>query len=357
MDHLAEQVLEGKPQDYYTRLEQMESNARRTGRGETYVPIEYVPIEEAQENAAAIGWSLSRMVTAKKATEAKWRKQGMRPVPPDTRWMQRAGIDSIEVVGGTLMADGTLVRRNAEEGMQSNLTDDTTRNLALPQHIGMELAEFKQGPNTPSYRLLATALDYEPVSRWSIMESAAELQELNLRLNNPRLDKLVTDMRAFAASPPPEHVMGEAAAANQPSEAGPPFAGVEEEQMLRDVRLEAEEGKVFRLRMYDTYRQDDRGQAIIGYRFEQVEPPAQAMVLFEGEDFAGSPMHAIDSDESLRSLLGFLTLRPGDTDAEYFEEYTPDQMDFAETDAEALQLYTLEPEEGEEAFPLDDWAD
>jgi hypothetical protein len=58
--------------------------------------------------------------------------------------------------------------------------------------------------------------------------------------------------------------------------------------------------------------------------------------LFEGEDFACSPCHAIDSDECIASLMGFLTLRPGDTDAEYFESYTPQQIDYCEQHAEAL---------------------
>jgi hypothetical protein len=49
-------------------------------------------------------------------------------------------------------------------------------------------------------------------------------------------------------------------------------------------------------------------------------------IIFEGEDFAGSPMDADDSDETVAALLTFLTLRRGDTDAEYFESYTPEQL-------------------------------
>jgi hypothetical protein len=512
-DHLAEQILAGVPQDYYTRLKQMEegmhaSHANAGGRPETYLPIEYVPIGEAYENAEVLGLSLERLIKVSKRTEARWRKKGMRPRKPDTRWMKRAGVDSVEVVGGTLMADGTLLRRNGE-AMQTNPVDpagpgesffdeewrkayeeareagesdraareyadeetarlmtvekarwdlppyetayfyenkqwtrkyvnelpdsaflwvgpggkqdeqgrthpltlrslpyknkqgkvdlphlrnaiarltvtrdipevakpkikkracklleqhggqcstyaygggryaanaSTNRNLALPPHIGLELTEFKQGPETPTYALLAAALDYEPVSEAMVSESADELQELNLRLNNPRLDRLVTEMRAFAASPPSEYVMAKPVVPNATTELDVP-----DWNMMRDVSLEAEQGKVFRLRMWDTNRRDRRGQTIMGYRFEQVEPEAQAMVLFEGEDFAGSPMHADDDDKTVRALIGFLTLRPGDTDEEYFASYTPDQMDFAQSDAEALQLYT------EEDMPLEEW--
>jgi hypothetical protein len=69
-------------------------------------------------------------------------------------------------------------------------------------------------------------------------------------------------------------------------------------------------------------------------------------VLFEGDQFRPSPLHADDSDETLYALLAFLTLRPGDTDAEYFADYTAAQMAFAEGDAEQLAyLYADDPSE------------
>lgn len=36
----------------------------------------------------------------------------------------------------------------------------------------------------------------------------------------------------------------------------------------------------------------------------------------------------VDSDDCLRGILGFLTLRPGDTDLEYFEHYTEEQLGY-----------------------------
>jgi len=119
-----------------------------------------------------------------------------------------------------------------------------------------------------------------------------------------------------------------------------------EENILRDVDVDG-----YRLKMWDTYETDRHGKSILGYEFFDRE----GNLLFTGEDFSPSPMHAIDSDDSVRALLGFLTLRPGDTDEEYFAEYTPEQIDFAETDAESLQLYTLEEEEGYPAMEFEDW--
>lgn len=59
-------------------------------------------------------------------------------------------------------------------------------------------------------------------------------------------------------------------------------------------------------------------------------------LLFQGSDFRPSPLHAIDSDETVKALMGFLTLRKGDTDAEYFEAYDAIQIQFSEQYAEAL---------------------
>lgn len=65
----------------------------------------------------------------------------------------------------------------------------------------------------------------------------------------------------------------------------------------------------------------------------------ESTVIFEGSDFGPSPLHAWDSNDTVYALLGFLTLRPGDTDAEYFEGYTAEQTLFAQEHAEVLSCY------------------
>jgi hypothetical protein len=59
-------------------------------------------------------------------------------------------------------------------------------------------------------------------------------------------------------------------------------------------------------------------------------------MLFEGADFGPAPMHCIDSDHAVEALMSFLTLRPGDTDEDYFKNYTPEQLAFCDEHAEAL---------------------
>lgn len=109
-------------------------------------------------------------------------------------------------------------------------------------------------------------------------------------------------------------------------------------ELLRHIRI----GGVFELKMWATARIDNRGQTIIAYDFRRTgsEEP-----IFAAEDFAGSPMHGDDSNEVVEALLGFLTLRPGDTDQDYFEEYTKEQMDFALSQmCETMQLEASEHE-------------
>lgn len=108
---------------------------------------------------------------------------------------------------------------------------------------------------------------------------------------------------------------------------------------LRHVRLEGG----FTLRTWDTNRTRG-GKSMLGY---ELRDPVGS-VLFQGEDFGCSPLHAIDSDDALRGILGFLTLRPGDTEREYFADYTEAQMDFATEHGEWLGF--LYSEEGEGKF-------
>lgn len=122
--------------------------------------------------------------------------------------------------------------------------------------------------------------------------------------------------------------------------------------VLRNVLLS---GTGWRLMTWETGRVDEQhpslrcfARSYLGYAFF---PPGKEEPLFSGDDYGCAPGTAIDSDESLRGLLGFLTLRPGDTDDEYFDKYTPEQLDYCRTDAEELSLWADEDlTEGPETF-------
>lgn len=116
---------------------------------------------------------------------------------------------------------------------------------------------------------------------------------------------------------------------------------------LRHVQLETGHA----LRTWDTGR-TARGRTCIGYQLTD----ADGRVIFTGDDFRPSPCHADDADATLRALLGFLTLRPGDTDADYFADYTPAQREFAASSACELLGY-LHGDDGPGGFVDLDGAD
>jgi len=68
-------------------------------------------------------------------------------------------------------------------------------------------------------------------------------------------------------------------------------------------------------------------------------------VIFSGSDL-GIPAHqTAESKETARALLDFLTLQKGDTDDEYFENYTPRQLAFRDGPAEEVSLWGYDLEE------------
>ena len=82
----------------------------------------------------------------------------------------------------------------------------------------------------------------------------------------------------------------------------------------------------FALRLWETGRRKSTGQEILRYQFKD-----RGKVIFEGADFGCSPMHAIDSVVCVYALLGFIALKKGDTDADYFKDYTPEQLAWSES--------------------------
>ncbi len=113
----------------------------------------------------------------------------------------------------------------------------------------------------------------------------------------------------------------------------------DENNMLRKVRLApyTDQTRAFILTTYDTGRIDSLGKSIVAYTFEK---EGETDPIFSEDSLCVSPMHAIDSDECLRSALTFITLRPGDTDPDYFEKYTERQRAFCSDDAETLSIYS-----------------
>lgn len=121
-------------------------------------------------------------------------------------------------------------------------------------------------------------------------------------------------------------------------------------EVIRRVRVQGSEVG-YLLTLTDTGTTTREGKSRLGYTFVR---ETDGLVIFEGDDFGCSPLHAVDSDDTVRALLSFLTLQPGDTDAEYFEAYTADQHAFAAGDAETVSALYCWDDDAEEATPFEE---
>ena len=90
----------------------------------------------------------------------------------------------------------------------------------------------------------------------------------------------------------------------------------------------------FRLDLF--YAGTGWGRVRLAYEFSD-----RGEVIFAGDDFYPSPLHSYDGDEAIAALLGFLALRPGDTDREHFDRYTNRQLAWAYERGEALSWAAL----------------
>jgi hypothetical protein len=109
--------------------------------------------------------------------------------------------------------------------------------------------------------------------------------------------------------------------------------------MRTPIRTWAEEG--FRMEMLSTGSFDNRGVEYVAYEFYHHDE-----LIFEGNDYSPSPLHDPADDDSVAGLLGFLSLKPGDTDREWFESYTPRQLAWCQEHGDHLNWLSHELEEG-----------
>jgi hypothetical protein len=121
------------------------------------------------------------------------------------------------------------------------------------------------------------------------------------------------------------------------------FPGESDCEFLR----EWEDGD-FSLLLWDTNTRVASGpQSRLAYQFFH-----KGNLIFQGADYGCSPMHAVDSDETVASLLTFFALRPGDVEREYFKDYSVQQMAFAESYGEELGVIAMEMEEKTKDLPF-----
>ena len=90
----------------------------------------------------------------------------------------------------------------------------------------------------------------------------------------------------------------------------------------------------FSLKLWETGRRHPNGQELLRYEFRDGK-----RLIFSGSDFGASPLHAIDSLQTVYALLDFLSAGEGATDADYFSGYAgADHVAGFRSAREALRL-------------------
>jgi hypothetical protein len=121
--------------------------------------------------------------------------------------------------------------------------------------------------------------------------------------------------------------------------------GLSNPDRLEWLRTETRDG--FRLDLWNTGEHRE-GKAQLAYRLchEQPRHPDVWMIVFSGEDFFAGISLDLDGDQVLADILGFLALKPGEAEGEFFErrEYAPWQIAFAERFGSDLAVWSSELE-------------
>jgi hypothetical protein len=104
-------------------------------------------------------------------------------------------------------------------------------------------------------------------------------------------------------------------------------------------------GEKFTLRIEDICANNADNQAQVCYNLYD----KHGKVIFNGADIFLGCGHEVLKVATFKTVMGFLTLRLGDTDKDYFDEYTPAQIEFRDTHAEYLSLLALDYSQQEQA--------
>ena len=90
------------------------------------------------------------------------------------------------------------------------------------------------------------------------------------------------------------------------------------------------------IRAFDANRTDRTG----GKSEISIEVRHEGRLIFDRSQlWVGlSPLHSIDSKEARRLVLSCVAMAPGDTDRDYFKDYSPEQLEWARHWGEHLSM-------------------
>ena len=98
-------------------------------------------------------------------------------------------------------------------------------------------------------------------------------------------------------------------------------------------------GPSFTLHMYDAETTDSAGRYGVCFEFKMGRETIFSSMTPANAAFGH---HCIDSNDAVKNVMGWITLKPGDTDREYFANYTQAQLDFASSHADTLEMEVMD---------------
>jgi len=90
------------------------------------------------------------------------------------------------------------------------------------------------------------------------------------------------------------------------------------------VRIWEREG--YRLEIYDTHNETSSHWTVAGVLYDN------GRKIFDKAPIDISKIYAVDEERVIPHVLSWFTLKPGDTDADYFNGYTKEQLEWCEGD-------------------------
>lgn len=99
-------------------------------------------------------------------------------------------------------------------------------------------------------------------------------------------------------------------------------------------------GNLFMVRAYEAPIDEQRYRFTTGHTTLHLQASFQGQELWKrGSTSVGIPAHqCIDGKEAKECALSLFALKPGDTDEEFFAEYTPEQLAFVENHGETISM-------------------
>lgn len=71
--------------------------------------------------------------------------------------------------------------------------------------------------------------------------------------------------------------------------------------------------------------------------------PVRSVIFAKGDTYCGlASGHCTDGPEAKELVLSLIAMKPGDTDSDYFADYTPEQLEFVNSYGEELSMIAEE---------------